>query len=405
MIGSAIKVQAVRSLAGIDRIRQPWTSWQRHPNADVDFYLTVLNSRPEILRPHIFVLYRDGRPDAMLIGRIEEGRIEYKFGYKTFYRAPVRQLTLIYGGRLGNFSAENCGVLAHEVMKCLRQGEADVAFLNHLRTDSPFYAAITQLPGFLSRDHFQAAVPHRSMKLPGRVEELSRCIPGDTRREARRRARLLSADYSNRVELRCFREVPDLECMLPDVEEIARKTYQRGLGVGFLDGPETRRRLSLEAEKGWLRAYILYVADKPCAFWLGSLHDGTFHSGDVGYDPSFRKYAPGTLVLMKILEDLCNNNVQEMDFGLGDAEWKQRFGNEQWLETSVYVFAPRLKAVSLNLLRAPLVLLEELMKKVLEHRGLLAKLKKAWRENLRPRPNLDAASGRLSIRPENRSSE
>jgi hypothetical protein len=41
-------------------------------------------------------------------------------------------------------------------------------------------------------------------------------------------------------------------------ESIAEKSYQRGLGVGFANTPEVRKRLELESQKKWLRASILY---------------------------------------------------------------------------------------------------------------------------------------------------
>jgi hypothetical protein len=69
-----------------------------------------------------------------------------------------------------------------------------------------------------------------------------------------------------------------------------------------------------------------------------------------------------------------------MDFGLGDAEWKQRFGNHHWREASVYLFAPKVKAIFLNLVWSPAILLERAVKRVLQRVQLLTKLKKAWRE-------------------------
>ncbi|MGA2235112.1 MAG: GNAT family N-acetyltransferase [Terriglobales bacterium] len=373
-------MRVVRDLDGVKEIRELWTSFHAHPNSDIDFFLTILQLRSDILRPYILVVYRDSRPEAILIGRIETTRIDYKFGYKTFYRAPVRQLTFVYGGGLGNLSAENCEACVREVMNSLSRGEAEAVFFNHLRTDSPLYNALERIPGFLARDHFRSSVFHRSMKLPRRAAELNQCIPGDARRESRRRNKRLCADYSDQVEIRCFRTTCDLDRVLQDIEDVARKTYQRGLGVGFIDNSETRQRSSFEAEKGWMRTYVLYVADKPCAFWSGSLYEGTFYSGDVGYDPSFKKYAPGTLILTRILEDLCNEGVREMDFGLGDAEWKQRFGNHHWREASVYLFAPKVKAIFLNLVWSPAILLERAVKRVLQRVQLLTKLKKAWRE-------------------------
>ncbi|MGO9642820.1 MAG: hypothetical protein ACLP1Y_16115, partial [Candidatus Acidiferrales bacterium] len=121
-----LRVRVVRDYAGIEDVRPIWTSWQSHPNADIDFYLTVLRSRPEVLRPYVLVLYRGDSPEAMLIGRIDQSPLEFKMGYKTLFKAPVRQLTLIYGGRLGDLSLRNCELLLCELVNSLRREKVDV---------------------------------------------------------------------------------------------------------------------------------------------------------------------------------------------------------------------------------------------------------------------------------------
>jgi hypothetical protein len=376
-------VKVFRSLDELEQIRNNWNSWNQHPNADFDFFSRIVRSRSEILRPHVIVLYRSGSPEAILVGRIDVTYLDIRVGYKSLYRAPVRQLTLIHGGALGNLSAENCEVLTLEVMNSFQREEAHIAFFNRIRTDFPLYLAAKRTPRFFGRDHFQTPILHWSMKLPASVEELNHKIPGDTRREVRRRTKSLNADYAGNVRIECFSQQSDLDCVFRDVEEVAKKTYQRGLGVGFSNDPERRQQFDLEARKGWLRTYILYVGDKPCAFWIGTLYAGVLHSGDVGYDPAFKKYAPGTLLLMRILEDLCGKGVKEMDFGLGDADWKQRFGNRTWHEASVYLFAPNLKVVGLYLLWESATLINEIARRGLVKTRLVPRIKAIWRDHLR----------------------
>jgi CelD/BcsL family acetyltransferase involved in cellulose biosynthesis len=92
-----------------------------------------------------------------------------------------------------------------------------------------------------------------------------------------------------------------LDHLFHDVEEIARKTYQRGLGVGFADTTRMRQRLELAARKGWLRAYLLYLGERPCAFWIGMLYGDTFVSDYTGYDPDLRQFSPGIGLVMRMI--------------------------------------------------------------------------------------------------------
>jgi hypothetical protein len=58
----------------------------------------------------------------------------------------------------------------------------------------------------------------------------------------------------------------------------------------------------------------------------------------------FSEYAPG-----------CEEGIPRMDFGLGDAFYKQRFGTEGWEEASVFIFAPTLRGLVFNVLRTSTV--------------------------------------------------
>src|SRR5208283_3583735 len=113
--------------------------------------------------------------------------------------------------------------------------------------------------------------------------------------------------------------------------EVAKKTYQRGLRVGFADSAGVRKRLELCARKGWLRAYLLYLGDRPVAFWIGTLCGETFLSEYMSYDPELRQFSPGMVLIMRVIEGFCNKAngdiVKELDFGPGHAEYKGVLGS------------------------------------------------------------------------------
>jgi len=381
-MGEGISIRVIRTTEEVEDIRTVWTSWQHHPNADIDFYLTVNRLRPQVLRPHIIMLYRDGRPDAVLVGRIVEERIAFKVGYKTIFRPEARLLRITCGGLLGNLSSENSEAIVKEITNSLYRGDADAAVLGHVEVGSPMYTAATRSPSFLRRDLFPTLDAHWTMRLPSSMEEYYSGLSAKARRNRRQEAQRLLRDFSGRVKVSCFRRTTELEPMIQDVEEIAKRTYHRGLGVGFVDGAETRQRLQLAAQNGWLRAYILYVADRPCAFWIGTQYRRTVYGDFTGYDPSYRKYSPGIFLLLRIIEDLCNDGVKEIDFGIGDAWYKQYFCNYEWQEASVYLFAPTLRGLKINALRTSTNLIDQLAKRALKGVNVLARVKKVWRDRL-----------------------
>src|SRR5207248_1622362 len=191
----------------------------------------------------------------------------------------------------------------------------------------------------------------------------------------------------------CFRETSELNTLIADVERVASKSYQRGLGVGFFDNAEIRQRLQLKATKGWLRGYVLYIKECPCAFWIGDINGKTFGSDYVGYDPDFASYSPGMYLIMKVVEGFCDRNherVTEVDFATGHAEYKQALSNQEHREVSVYIFAPTLKGIGLNLTRTLVGGVDQTIKKTLARTSLLRRIKKSWRNRVKPKALIDA---------------
>jgi len=159
-------VRVIRSYPEIEGIRDAWVQWQHHPNSDVDFLLKVSQSRSNVLNPHIMVLSRDGRPDAMLIGRVIDGPFELRIGSLTFLRPKARMINFVQGGGLGNLSDENSRILVDSVLESLRGGEADAAVFRYLRKGSPIFAAALGMPRLGCRDNFPAVQVHRAMTVP-----------------------------------------------------------------------------------------------------------------------------------------------------------------------------------------------------------------------------------------------
>ena len=378
-----ILTQVARSNEEIDAIASVWRSLHRHPNSDLDFYRTVVACRPEIVRPHVIVALRGGEPDAVLVGRIEERRIDFKVGYAKLFRPRVLVLTFVQEGLLGNASIDNCRAFVFSIRESLRKGEAHMALLSHIPTNSPLFQAADGCLSGSERPRFTAPKLHRIAAVDyGRDGLYAHVLPKI--RKTQRRWKNLLQDYAGAVRIQPISKVSDLDEVIRDVEEVAKKTYQRGLGVGFIANPETHDLLKLAARNGWLWGRILYIADKPRAFWIGNVYRGTLHGDFVGYDPAFSEYSPGMFLMVKVVEELVNHvaeyGITQIDFGLGDAQYKEVFGTSGWEEMSAYIFARTLRGGALMAMSAMTETLDRGMRAALNASGLLPKAKKAWRK-------------------------
>jgi hypothetical protein len=389
-----VEIRIARSLAEVEALRGSWSAWPGHRDSDIDFYIMIVQSYSEVLRPHVIALYRGGEPEAIMVGRLEKKRLHFKVGYLHPFRPWARCLTFVYGAIHGNASSENTRILLEEAINSLKRDEADLAMLEFVPLDSPLYQLALKVPGRLSRDSFPAAQEHDVMIVPESIDEVYRNMSSDRRIETRRRVRKLQTHPAGEPKVVCYRLVSELDRLFRDAEEIAKKTYHRGLGVGFADRVDVRTRLELAAQKGWLRAHLLYIGDRPVAFWIGMLYNGTFVSEYMGYDPEFRRLSPGMVLIMRVIEGFCGqaggDTVKELDFGLGHAEYKGALCSKNWLEAPLYIFGPTPKGLQLKAMRSTTRAADACARRVLILTKFLPRLKRAWRDRLAKKTKLQA---------------
>jgi CelD/BcsL family acetyltransferase involved in cellulose biosynthesis len=154
------------------------------------------------------------------------------------------------------------------------------------------------------------------------------------------------------------------------------------MGQGFIYNEETLKRFRLEAAHNRLRAYVLYLHGQPKAFWIGIVYEGVFHAGYTGYDPDLRDHELGTLLFVFMVDQLAGEAVKKFDFGLGDALYKQRFGDESWREVTYSLYALSPKGLALAVLGTVNVLLSQSARWLLARLGMFYRLKKYWRKRL-----------------------
>jgi hypothetical protein len=375
----ALEVKIARSLAEVEEIREIWAAAKGHRDCDIDFCLNFVWSGREFIRPHVIVIYRHGRADAILVGRLENVRIRPKIGYFALPAVRARLLNIVYGGMLGECSEENSDEFVRGAIAALKRGEADAVLFDRIPVNSAMYQNALALPGVLMRDRVVRPEPHSSMTLPGTIDQVFTTLSSGLRAEVRRKKRKIVADFGDRAKISCYHDDSALDAVLPQVEEVAMKTYQRALGVGFENSDRMRQRLRLCAREGWLRVYLLTIDDKPCAFWIGTVYDGVFYSDYNGYDPGYRDYSLGTFLLMSMVQDFCQQGVRAVDFGFGQAEYKDRFSNERGIMAPIYIFSRAPRGLFLNGTRTIANAIDRTLRAMLNRANLLPKIKKVWR--------------------------
>ena len=136
------------------------------------------------------------------------------------------------------------------------------------------------------------------------------------------------------------------------------------------------------ARRGWFRGYVLYLEDKPRAFWGGTLYKNVFFLAWTGYEPELRRYELGTILFLRLVEDLIAEKAEEVDFGFGTAPYKERFGDRGWSDDVAYIFAPTVRGALLNCLASFGAQWSRVLKRALQKLDLENWLKRVWRRKL-----------------------
>jgi CelD/BcsL family acetyltransferase involved in cellulose biosynthesis len=380
---SGIEVRVARTFAEVEAMREAWETLQvDNPAADPDHLLTLVRHSPEGLRPHVVLLERDGRPEAMAVGRVGEVLLGARLGYATVLRPRLQALVVSQGGLVGADEAQAEPLLA-ALLDALQLESLDVVRLR-ARVGSPVHELATTRPGALVRGRAADAVMRRRAHIPETFPEYLQARSAKTRSNIQRYSRRLESRFGDGVSLRLFQTPAELPRLVRDTRAVYEKTYQYGLAAGFDDTEPARALRRLAAERGWLRAWVLYLDGGPAAFWHGTLYRRIFYTGPTGYDPEHRDLRLGTYMLAKMVDHLCGK-ADWMDFGLGDAEYKRHFGDDSWAEEDILLFARRPRPVVVNLARTGVLSVSRAGKAALERNGRLAAARRRWRDRLAER--------------------
>jgi CelD/BcsL family acetyltransferase involved in cellulose biosynthesis len=346
--------EVARSFEEVEELRPAWERLQNdHLTSDIDFVLTYCRHTPGVVRPHAVVLEDGGEPVALAAGRIEEIQLPARLGYKAILNTRLRVLTVVYGGLLGN--GGHLPELLASVGRSVAGERLDLLRFRMLERGSAQHAALATRAPAVRRQRFATRMRHWHATLPGSLDEFLARRSRRRRETVRRYSRRLEKTYGDDARVEVVRDAAGLERLFADTKLIHRETYQHILGVGFSDERVQRRLAELAAERGWFRGYVLYLRDKPVAFWHGNTYRGSFGVTATGFDPAYAEDRPGTYLLMRALEDLAaEGTTQRVDFGFGDAEYKRHFGDDFVEEQDIAVFEPRAKLIAVNALHSAL---------------------------------------------------
>lgn len=384
--------QAVDSIRGVtvatsrdevEGLRQLWSE-QRivDLDSDIDYFLTVVDSLPGVLGPHVVCIARDGRPPLLVVARLASHPFPVKAGYTQLMRPRLRALVVSLGGVLGATSEADFIECVAAIRGSMAAVKADAVIFQGVERDTPLHTAIRDAAGPALRVHGLPESHRWIVELPETLDQLLERRSVKARKEARYEQRRLRRKYDDDVKVLRLEDA-EPEVLRAEIERVASKSYQRALGVGASNDDFGRATLTLNREAGRMRVWMLYLRGVPVAFWWGNLYGTNFAIDTPSFDPEYAADGVGIFVMHEMLEELCTDPaVETVDFGHGDAEYKKRYARPGGPQSDLVILAPRLRALAVGSIVSIAYTSNRAAYKLLRESAIANKIRRAWRSRL-----------------------
>ena len=231
-------------------------------------------------------------------------------------------------GSTANYHTPAFGILAED-------GEATLALSRELFAAKPTHISITSLdPAAETINACQHAAGEAGYKLvirsyqrslyidlKGTWEGYESGLGRNLVRNLRRARRHLEQEGALAVEMTGGRQ--HFEESLQEAFAVESSGW-KGLGRTAIESnPRTREFYTdiarWAAAQGMLRLYFLKLGDRPLAMYFALVHQGVCHLLKGGYDPAYRRYSPGNLLMHIVIQDCFAAGLTRIELN-GDAE-------------------------------------------------------------------------------------
>jgi CelD/BcsL family acetyltransferase involved in cellulose biosynthesis len=223
--------------------------------------------------------------------------------------------------------------------------EWDIFHYDTVRTESKVAAFLVD--ECVRRNWFLIRTERTSYRVPVAIswEAYLSSISKKMRSGIQQQVRRANKNFS--VEARLCPTPEQLESDLQTLFELHAKRWQQRGKTGNLfqnDKQKFYRGLAKSClAKGWLEFWMLEFDGKPVACEFGFKYDGVYSFLQGGFDPEFSVYSVGVVLRASIMQSLIQRGFRIYDFLLGEDEYKERWGGQQYPLQYISIARPKSK--------------------------------------------------------------
>lgn len=166
--------------------------------------------------------------------------------------------------------------------------------------------------------------------LSGTYEAYLAGLSSSARQGVKRKAKKVAQASGGQLDVRRFSTPEELQAFHGIARAIALNTYQEKLmGEGLPGTPEFVRTMLEMAAAGAVRAWLLYVGDRPAAYLYCPAQGETLIYEYVGHDPAFNDLSPGAVLQIEAFRELFEEGrFARFDFTEGEGQHKRQFSTD-----------------------------------------------------------------------------
>ncbi len=214
-------------------------------------------------------------------------------------------------------------------------------YLPTIPTDSTLFKTLTAVGASRFLCYLPYGIrPWHHLQIDGDFNDYLSRMGTKTRGTLRRKVRKLQESTAGKFAFRRLSSPHEVPELIKSVSQISQATWQnRLLGLRIDNDPDTIAGYTEMARQGLLRAYLIELGNRPCAFLIGYQYRGVYYYEETGFDEAFTELSPGTAVLFLAIEDLfAFDRPRSINFGIGDGVHKRRFANLERQDAAVLLF-------------------------------------------------------------------
>jgi CelD/BcsL family acetyltransferase involved in cellulose biosynthesis len=349
------------------------------PDSDPDFFLGIYRELGANMSPHIALVRVGGSAAGLIVARRVVQAQVVRVGSLRCRTPRLRCMEIVCGGLISNGNREVDQAILDHLQSLLAARSVDLIEVHHVESNH-MIALIRQQPGWRR----SALLPegHHIVRLLDDAGVLIQRHSSKTRNTFRREDKKLAAKFNDDLQLEVRTRPEEISPFITQASVINQASYHRALDVGVCDNNRWRAIVTSLAKTGAWRGYILTGGGQPIAYMLGAVYGKRCTFMATGYCREHHVLSPGKVMMNRVLEAVSAEGVAIADFGWGDAEYKTMLASERLSELTIQLYGSSASA-RMAFIMQRLARWGTQRAKAMAGAGIVASLRRRWRERLR----------------------